>query len=195
MIEEGAEINVKDDKNKTPLHWAALEGSIEVTKVLFENNAQVDAVDTSGNTALHYACRYYPPVAKYLTEGGAEVNLKNNDGETPLHLAAKTNHVEAIEVLLIRDADVNAVDKCGNTALQLAIQYSHSGVAAALVRGGAKADTKYAKDRRALDLAAMKGNEEFTEEILKHQAPFSGITSGNITQGNMNCKCIAFNLL
>ena len=34
LIEEGAEINGKDDENKTPLHWAALNGDTKVIEVL-----------------------------------------------------------------------------------------------------------------------------------------------------------------
>ena len=42
-------------------------------------------------------------------------------------------------------------------------------MAAALVRGGAKADTKDDEDRTVLHLAAMKENKEVIEEILKRQ--------------------------
>ena len=83
-----------------------------------KRNAEVNAVDKSGNTALHYACghNWNPQVAKYLIEGGAEVNLKNSEKKTPLHKAAERGHTEVIEALLKRNAEVNAVDKSGNTA-------------------------------------------------------------------------------
>ena len=86
-----------------------------------------------------------------MIEGGAEVNLKGREGKTPLHQAAERGHTEVIEALLKRNAnvDVSALDQFGKTALQLAIRQSicQLGVAAALVRGGAKVDAKDDHDR------------------------------------------------
>ena len=59
-----------------------------------KGKADINAVDKSGNTALHYACYRNPQAAKYLIEGGAEVNLKNGEGKTPLHQATKRGHTD-----------------------------------------------------------------------------------------------------
>ena len=104
MIEEGAEtVNIKNDENKTMLHWAVLQGDTKVIKVLLKKNAEVNGVDTYGNTALHYACgpTWNQQVVKYLIEGRAKVNLKN-EGKTPLHQAAERSHTGLIEALLKR---------------------------------------------------------------------------------------------
>jgi hypothetical protein len=39
--------------SRTPLHWAASAGHIDVATYLLANGAEVDKVDDSGWTALH----------------------------------------------------------------------------------------------------------------------------------------------
>lgn len=45
-------------ENKTPLHMTALHGRFTRAITLIEKGADVDAVDKTGNTALHIAARY-----------------------------------------------------------------------------------------------------------------------------------------
>lgn len=41
--------------SRTPLHWAASSGHLDVVTYLLENGAEVDKVDNGGWTALHIA--------------------------------------------------------------------------------------------------------------------------------------------
>lgn len=41
--------------SRTPLHWAASAGHVDVVTYLLENGADVDKVDDSGWSALHVA--------------------------------------------------------------------------------------------------------------------------------------------
>jgi ankyrin repeat protein len=40
---------------RTPLHWAASSGSIDITRYLIDQKAEVDKIDGSSWTALHIA--------------------------------------------------------------------------------------------------------------------------------------------
>ncbi|KAG5337461.1 hypothetical protein C0989_009610 [Termitomyces sp. Mn162] len=46
--------NTKDDE-RTPLHWAASSGAIDIVRFLIDQKAEVDKPDISGWTALHIA--------------------------------------------------------------------------------------------------------------------------------------------
>jgi 26S proteasome non-ATPase regulatory subunit 10 len=48
-----ADIIPKDER--TPLHWAASSGSIEIVQFLIDQGAEVDKTDASGWTPLHIA--------------------------------------------------------------------------------------------------------------------------------------------
>ena len=57
LLEQRAEVDVKDQDRWTPLHWAALEGHHEVTKLLLEWRAEPDVIDEDGYTPLGFAIR------------------------------------------------------------------------------------------------------------------------------------------
>ena len=66
---------------------------------------------------------------RILAENGSRVDASTPDdhvlgaGLSPLHLAAQGGHLDAMELLLEADADVNAVDAPGYTPLHFAICY------------------------------------------------------------------------
>ncbi len=79
LIDHGADVNVKDDKGKTPLHCAAVGAYLEGMRALLENGADVNAVDDEGNTPLQLARRGTPAAAFFANLGAAssgEDNLK-----------------------------------------------------------------------------------------------------------------------
>ncbi len=137
LISEGAKVNVKDQDNKTPLHWAAEKGHKEVVEALLDKGANVDAEDENGATPLDLATtqdirtllqntdellkaagRGDIDTVNDLINQGASVNATDQDGKTPLHCAAKNSHEEVVEALLGKDGiDVNLADKNKDTPL------------------------------------------------------------------------------
>ena len=49
--------NLRDEDQKTPLHWAALRDSIAVAKLLLDRGADYEARDNWQQTPLHLAAR------------------------------------------------------------------------------------------------------------------------------------------
>jgi Ankyrin repeats (3 copies) len=73
-----------------------------------------------------------------LLERGVDVNLANVRGGTCLHLAAFKGHLRMVEVLLARDANVNARTTSNqNTPLHRAASNQHWEICRLLVRSGA----------------------------------------------------------
>lgn len=54
-IKEKADIDVKDENGRTPLHLACMNKHFEIAKILIENGADVNVIDNEGKTPLHYA--------------------------------------------------------------------------------------------------------------------------------------------
>ncbi|KIK58084.1 hypothetical protein GYMLUDRAFT_171698 [Collybiopsis luxurians FD-317 M1] len=71
---------------RTPLHWAASSGSLEIVRYLLDQKAEVDKVDGSGWSALHIAAvsAGNDDIVEELVGSGADVNMKNSKGITPL---------------------------------------------------------------------------------------------------------------
>ena len=63
------------NEGQSYLHFAAYLGDVDATKMLIEDNAEVNAVDDEEWTALHIAAENgYVDVVKVLIQNGADVN-------------------------------------------------------------------------------------------------------------------------
>lgn len=132
------EDSIDAKRGAKPLHIAAETGELNIVSQLLEQDMDVNIVDSSGRTPLHYACQPVRPlwehadamvrggnranrshtnVVKYLVKKGANVNVSSHSGETPLIGAAASCDLETVKFLLEHRADVNARDKDGRTAL------------------------------------------------------------------------------
>lgn len=59
-------------------------------------------------------------IVAVLLDGNAHPNNRSHDGLTPLHIAAMWGHLQAVELLVNSDADIELCDNEGKTALMLA---------------------------------------------------------------------------
>lgn len=71
LIKLGANVNCRDNLNRTPLMFAAMNGDLTTLQKLIENNADLNAADNAGRTALTYATIYNEyHAAEYLARLG-----------------------------------------------------------------------------------------------------------------------------
>ena len=78
---------------ETYLHIAAHLGDVDATKILIEDNAEVNAVDDHEWTALHWAAeKGHVDVAKVLIQNGADVNAVDEEKHSALYFAAREEH-------------------------------------------------------------------------------------------------------
>ena len=92
----------------------------ELTQLLLEpspdNNTDPDAVDSSGQTALHLcADRGHVDCLSILIKKGANVDASDDDGITPLQAAVISGHVDACRLLLDAGANPDKPDRDGDT--------------------------------------------------------------------------------
>jgi len=84
----------------TPLHYAAYNGSVNVSVFLLANGASVDSLDSNSSSALHKAvARGHVAFVRLLLKYGASVSLSNNARETALHIACLLDHQEIFDLL------------------------------------------------------------------------------------------------
>ena len=79
LIAQGADINVKDEYDRTPLHYHAQVNDIERVTLLLEKGADIEAQNKYKNTPLLFA-EYHAEVAELLIEKGANINAKDDKG-------------------------------------------------------------------------------------------------------------------
>ena len=101
ILDNGTEVDTKDQEGRTPLYLATAYGRYEVVKILLKYGAKVDGQNYEpGVTALFGAIQNNRiKIAKILIKNGADVNAKAKDGSTPLSLATKDNDPEMVKLL------------------------------------------------------------------------------------------------
>jgi len=93
-------LDSQDHKGITPLGYAIGANRIAVVKKLLDNRANPYAVDSSGNSGMHYAAGYgRKELLEYLLKVGGSVNQPNAQGHTPLMVATQ-NRQEATQQIL-----------------------------------------------------------------------------------------------
>ena len=73
--------------------------------MLIEAGADVNALDSDQDSALHLASEMNPDIVPVLLEAGATVNLLDNNHLSPLFFAAFSDHDSAVAALMAAGAD------------------------------------------------------------------------------------------
>ena len=112
LLKQNIDVNAAQGDGNTALHWAAYREDVEMTRLLIQAGADLQAKTRIGNvTALHLAATNgNAAIIELLLKAGADVNLSNGNGTTPLMLASASGKTDAIKVMLDHGADPNARD-------------------------------------------------------------------------------------
>lgn len=103
LLQAGANVNARNNKQRTPLHFACEMGNLELINLLIQHKADVNAQDDQRCTPLHLAVIYDRyEAAKLLLEYGANPNLPNNNNEHPINLVKSNpnNDKNMLDLLL-----------------------------------------------------------------------------------------------
>jgi ankyrin repeat protein len=72
-LDDGADVNAKNDNGETPLHLAAMEDHKEIAELLITKGADVNAKNRGGSSVLDYATRLgQPETADLLRKHGGK---------------------------------------------------------------------------------------------------------------------------
>jgi ankyrin repeat protein len=125
---------------RTPLHWAAVSGALEVVELLVEAGADPNFQDASGRSPLHWAARLNrTDVVRALLQAGADPKMVDLDFMTPLMCAACGLDAtrEMFGVLTAAGADINyQLPTTGDTALHIAVREENEQSALAILANG-----------------------------------------------------------
>ena len=111
LLDEGADVNYKDNKGHTPLHLTVICGTIDCCLSLIIAGADVNIAANNGETPLIKAALLGKvPQVEYLLDNGADVNVVDSNGRNALFYAAEQGNIGILTLLLKARADVKAVD-------------------------------------------------------------------------------------
>ncbi|MBD2057694.1 ankyrin repeat domain-containing protein [Oculatella sp. FACHB-28] len=172
LIARGADVNLPDDKGRTPLHHIAEWYSYgnfrqPLVEALLANGADINARDNYGYTPLHILIKsglyhsssvdieneFEAMIAQTWVANGADINAQDRYGRTSLHWAASVWARQSgrlaewtTEALIANGADVNAKDHHGRTPLHVSLEHfppsATSEVINVLIKHGAQVNAQ-----------------------------------------------------
>ena len=198
LVNQRADINVKDNGGWTPLHIAVSNKNDALVKALISSGADLTIKDESGWTPLHRAVsdENYALV-KALISSGADLTIKDENNKTAYAIAEDNEDQDTMD-LLYRERDrreklhsaiwkvapclkeierlialgvcVDAKDRTGNTPLHWASGNGHADVVKLLINAGADINAKNKDGDTALHRARENNHANVVELLIKEGA-------------------------
>ncbi|ETI44848.1 hypothetical protein F443_10482 [Phytophthora nicotianae P1569] len=136
LIDAGASLDAMNSSGMTAMHYAASTGNAAFVSLLVYRGADVNQTDSRGATALHWAVfEGFQYTAMLLVGYGANQKICDSEKQTPLMIASALGDAFLAKQLVVEGAPVNAKDKHGRTAMDIARQGAHFDTASALKAG------------------------------------------------------------
>jgi ankyrin repeat protein len=170
LLEHGADVNAKNRRGSTPLHWAMHDEA--KVRLLLSRGANVNARQAEGRTPLYLAASLGNGGATLglVLESGGNPAIALANGQTPLMAAAVRGDVQPMRLVLDKGADVNAKNGAGETALMFAATNGSVDAVRFLLDRGADARVRSKRNETALGNAGTAGVEATVRLLLEHGA-------------------------
>lgn len=150
------------EEGLTPLHVAAIQGHINVVKLLVDAGMACSTQDESRKNALHYAAENgHLEVVEWLID---HVNQADTDatGCTPVDLALEKGYFEIVKLLLSKNQKAEESDTLLHNAARIGFsKFVKSPMSLDIDKTAPDAD-----GFNALHIASWKGNLEFVKQLL-----------------------------
>jgi ankyrin repeat protein len=150
-------------------HAADSERCRELSRKFELSKAQITAIEIS-LTLFSSADGNCVNLATQLLDGGASVDARDRLGARPLSHAARSGHLEMLDLLLARGAPIDARDLNGGTALYYAAERGHMPVVQRLIDRGADVKLTGRSGISPVAAAAYAGRDSIVALLLAHGA-------------------------
>jgi uncharacterized protein len=158
---------------KAPLADAAEVQDMAGVRALIARDADVNAPQVDGMTALHWSAYHdAAKLSQLLVRSGADVRATTRYGVSPLSIACMNGSADIVEMLLEAGADPQTMLEGGETALMTAARTGRIGPVQSLLTHGADINARERAGQTALMWAAAEGNLAVVDTLLQAGADF-----------------------
>lgn len=172
LVEIGADISMTSYDGRTPLHYAAINGSVELIDFLLSLRFDINHPSLEDITPVLDACSCgNVAVVQHLVVRGAVMNVVTKTGRNALHMACASNSIEMVQWIVAEQRHLmNSNDYSGMTAFLIACTNGSLEIARFLAEQGA-VTTSRAKacesNNSALLFACRDGHLEVAQWLVE----------------------------
>ncbi len=166
-------LDMNDEDADTSLLLACKLKNDEIVQLLIEKGSDVIAVNKQGETTLHLACKNGCFNSVKLICNFLSVNVVDRDGKTPLHVASSKGKQEIVQLLIDKEALIEATDNSGSTPLHLAVKNGEVSTVKCLLENGANVNAQNNERRTVLHLSVLSSGfwlSSIRKILLSHGA-------------------------
>ncbi|CAK4686414.1 hypothetical protein LEN26_005650 [Aphanomyces euteiches] len=186
ILAEGANVNVADYDQRTPLHIAASDGRVEVVEMLLQAGASVYAKDRWGVTPID--CAKDATIAALLAKHSSNAPFRRagslNDSFDPsrrigmesiqnVFSAIAAGDTETLKRAWLDGLTLDKIDNMGRTALHVAVEKEQLNAVELLLSAGASVDIVDHQGRTPMSLAVDMNNANVLSLFRIHAQPTS----------------------
>jgi ankyrin len=172
LLDRGADVNQADTKGKTPLHYAVLNESLAICKILIDRGADTNAQDKDGYTSIMNALlnKHEFIFKLLLSYEKANLSLENKNGDTVLLMAIFAEEDEPCRYLLDKGALAGGKNSHGTAPLHDATGFGNEKICRLLIKYGADVKEKNKEGETPLHIASDRGFESIGKLLLENGA-------------------------
>ena len=197
-IEEGADVNAKDEKGRTPAFYCVEFGNFTILNNLDgagKNKVDPNATDNAGMSLLHCAVlKKQEAIITYLLKVRAcspRTQIKKS-GASPLYDAARAGTYEMVKNLVTYGADPNAATVAGLTPLHQAAARGNLDMVKDIVQAGADVNAVAENGRTPIFYAAVRGKASTVNFLLEKKAEINLSDKEGLTP--LHCAALSGNV-
>lgn len=195
QLAAGTSVNVRNERDITPLTAAILGNKTEAVRFLLDKEAAINTRTKDGWTPLLIATLHgAEDIVSILLQAGADTKITIN-GQTALMLAAEMGHDKVIQLLLEHGADINVRNSERNnfTALTYSAMKGHAVSTKILLEKKASMDARSGVvtidlQDPSIQLALMSGDWPTVEILLKNGDVIAGLQNTIFTMNTESVK-------
>ncbi|KFY46227.1 hypothetical protein V494_00549 [Pseudogymnoascus sp. VKM F-4513 (FW-928)] len=158
-------------ENWTALHFAVAYEKAEIVTILLHHGANINAVDSHGQTSLHLASmKGTVGIVRVLLQHSINLEAIDSVGATASHKAAASGHLDIVRLLVDKNCNINAITPRSQTLLHLAVSNQHTETAAFLIDLGLDIEAEDSSRRTPLHLSVWNGDLPTIKLLLSSNA-------------------------
>ncbi|KAI8626185.1 ankyrin repeat-containing domain protein [Xylariaceae sp. FL1651] len=172
LVDNDADIEARDESEATPMHRAASSGHTSTIRLLHKKGSKLNYVDEDG----------HKDAVQLLLELGAKMEIKDTKlGSTALWAAAMAQHINVVEVLLEKGANIEAANSDGYTPLSTAVLMGNRPMVEFLLQRKVKMRPCSIRNYSPLCTAANTGFEGIVDLLVEYGADLNHLSDGRNT--------------